>query len=447
MRTIIPSDDRADAVSFFVTMRGFEGWEIIANMIEHSDTLEQRQHVGFIPPAPTHCLIKVLQTFWPLYAELSPFKLSVHLDSIILNVLKSLRNERLIICPNHSAHDDPLVAFAISAQVRQEFYYLTAREIFMWHPSLRSLWLQHLGCYSVLRASPDVQAYKETCALLLDAPNKVVVFPEGEVTHQNRLVMPPESGAERMALATAQALSSAGNYEPVFLLPVGIAYRYPHDITSKLFEIIAKQERNLDLLPMNRHDVGKRIHRAFDKMLDVLEQNHCCSLPGQSLGERVSNFLDRIIRELAAACATDIPVGTQREQLHTLKKLFINRRYTTRRQVVSDYDRLLYKQLKRAINLIDINDESFNHVDSQEALAELVCILEYEVSGRVTLHPEKTAYVTSSAPINAQSYVKQYEQDRQQTVSLVEDALRKGINDALDRLQAAWPEHALLLLG
>lgn len=401
--------------------------------------------VDFIPPAPTHALIHILQTFWTAYAKLSEFNLTIRLDASIRTILKTLEHERVILCPNHSAHDDPLVAFAIASQVHQQFYYLTAREIFKWHPSLRSLWLQHLGCYSVLRASPDIEAYKETCSLLLKGPNKVVIFPEGEVTHQNKFVMSLENGAERMALTTAQALASAGSNEPVYILPVGIIYRHAEDLADKLLAILGKQETKLGLVTDDAGNVEQRICRAYEKMLSILETEHRCRLPGPStIGERISNFIERTVQELAAECAVPVPEAhTQRERLHILKKVFINHRFANRKQVISDHQRLLYCNLKRAVNLIGITDKSFRALHTQERVAELISILEYEVSGRVSLHCPKTAIVASAKPIDVRSFTDSLTHDRATTLQTLNSQVYAGINDALIYLNATHPERPL----
>jgi 1-acyl-sn-glycerol-3-phosphate acyltransferase len=406
----------------------------------HTESLESHV-IGFIPAAPTHALVKICQFFWPAYSRLSEFKLSVRLDSSIKSVFEKIGHERVILCPNHSAHDDPIVAFAISSQLNDEFYFLTAREIFMWHPSLRSLWLQHLGCYSVLRSSVDVEAYRATCDLLLDKPHRVAIFPEGEVTHQNRFVLSLESGVERMALSVANILSTVGKREPVYLLPVGITYRYRMDISSQLLSILSKQEAKLAVAP--RGTIQERVAAAFDRMLCVLEREHKCVSSAGSLGARISAFVDRTIEEIAATCGAEVPAFlNQRERLHLLKKVFINHRYARKDAIVTDNERLLYKQLRRAINLIGITDHSFEQLDTQERIAELICIIECEVSGRVTLRAPKEALVACSKPIDAETFVEAAKADRSAALKAMGKLLYDGINDALLHMSAAYPEQA-----
>ena len=85
---------------------------------------------------------------------------------------------------------------------------------------------------------------------------------------------------------------------------------------------------------------------------------------------------------------------------------------------VTDHERQLYRQLKRAVNLIGISDRSFENLDTQERIAELVCILECEVSGRVTLRADREAFVSSSKPIDTSQLAPVFETSRRSPATI-----------------------------
>ncbi|NIM98462.1 MAG: hypothetical protein GTO24_10405, partial [candidate division Zixibacteria bacterium] len=82
-----------------------------------------------------------------------------------LRRLRELKNHRVILTPNHSGEKEPYILFSLSKMLREEFYYLTAKEVF--ERNLLEGWLiQRLGAYSINRGTADRNSFRMTRQLL-----------------------------------------------------------------------------------------------------------------------------------------------------------------------------------------------------------------------------------------------------------------------------------------
>ena len=75
---------------------------------------------------------------------------------------------RAMICPNHSNRHDPQVMFALSRYAGEDFNFVAAREVFDWDQGMNGWWLQHLGCYSVVRGASDRESFKTSKRILVE---------------------------------------------------------------------------------------------------------------------------------------------------------------------------------------------------------------------------------------------------------------------------------------
>ena len=65
---------------------------------------------------------------------------------------------------------------------------------------------------------PDMRAFKATRHLLLSAPNKIVIFPEGEVSHQNDFLLEFENGPEHIGLSAMEEMKSMNANGSIYML-------------------------------------------------------------------------------------------------------------------------------------------------------------------------------------------------------------------------------------
>src|SRR5262249_20687781 len=152
----------------------------------------------FRPPLDTPALIGMVKLFLPVYMKLELNDTRIKVVDGALDRFKVTAGKRSMLCPNHSNRHDPQVMFSFSKVVDEDFNFVAAREVFDWRNGRNGWWLQHLGCYSVVRGAADRESFKMTKKILVEGKKKLVLFPEGEISRQNETLMPLESGAAQM---------------------------------------------------------------------------------------------------------------------------------------------------------------------------------------------------------------------------------------------------------
>ncbi|MFN8551670.1 MAG: lysophospholipid acyltransferase family protein [Candidatus Obscuribacterales bacterium] len=193
--------------------------------------------LDFRPPLDSPPLIALVNLTLPLYMKFGLCDTKVQLAPGALERFKSYKGKRALICPNHSNRHDPQVMFEFSRLAGETFNYVAAREVFDWQNGFNGWWLQHLGCYSVVRGAADRESFKMTKKILTEGKNKLVLFPEGEISRQNDTLMPLESGAAQLTFWAVEELAkhaAGAALEPVYLMPIAIKYTYPKNIENGL---------------------------------------------------------------------------------------------------------------------------------------------------------------------------------------------------------------------
>lgn len=394
----------------------------------------------FIPPQLNPGVVDFLQIIFPLYAEFA-VNLKVELDDSVHEQFAAIENASAVICANHAASEDPIVAFGVSSKVHQKFHFIATREIFEWHPSMRSVWLQQLGCYSVLRAAPDLQSYKTTRELLLTGNNKMMVFPEGEITRQNRTLIPLEIGPMYMAADAAFHRMESGTNGPIFILPLAFLYRFDKDITKELDVSLAQCEEQLSISKRS-HSYGERLYQCFDEMLRVREEDHQFKPKAGTIEFRVDRLASHIVRELQCASGAEVPPKMDLiDRLHLLKNAYTKRRYCDGLEP-SEEIKAQYLSLLRATNLIALNERSFRAPLDQEQVFELLQILHMELQKTPFISPHKTAFVAAAAPIDILPVC--LDNDKRKAAQILALRTKESMQDTISLLLEKHPSARML---
>jgi 1-acyl-sn-glycerol-3-phosphate acyltransferase len=287
--------------------------------------------------------------------------------------LAQLRGKRAILCANHSKGHDPGIIYALRQYLQEEFRYLAAREIFdRWHGLLGWL-IQRIGAYSVERSVPDRQAILKTVHLLLEGKYKLVVFPEGRVSNRNDSLLPIERGLTRVFLASAAALEAAEPGEALYVVPVGLRYRYVQDISPQLSNALARIELTLGI------------------------KEHWDSL--QSRFQRACRLTLDGIREQRDQQVWQLPKTDREKQRPVLAKTLA----------------------------------SFSGKDqSMETLAWGIDLVERLLYSRVTQKGHRKVSVRIGQPIDLAGYLPTYQSDRRQASELLASRMEQCLSDLLE---------------
>ena len=170
--------------------------------------------LDFKPPKENRFIIgSVKLLFPPPSGAFQPRVHHVDIDSESIEKLKSTDGYPTILVPNHPSRADPHVLFALSNRCGERFRYMCARETFdrkIAGLNLRGFFMTRLGAYSVIRGAVDRDAFRMTRETLAKEARKLVIFGEGEISHQNETIMPFESGIVQFGLWAAQRHGKGG---------------------------------------------------------------------------------------------------------------------------------------------------------------------------------------------------------------------------------------------
>lgn len=382
--------------------------------------------------------------------------------------LKRLNNKRILLLANHPTFQDPVVMFLLSAQLGEMFYFLADRM------ALRGTlgpFLQRLGVYSIKRGLPDRDSVRHTLEILNQSQSRLVIFPEGGCSFQNDRVSPFRAGAIQLAF---QALSRQHKQKKevpdLYAVPISIKYRYPHDVTPMIRQLLERLEKALNLTAQGNQ--YQRLRTVGEKVLQRCEQEYPFeSLERASINDRIlylkARILETIEQFFEVRSAKEIP---DRERVYKLQYLLeqnTNEEDKTGGATISfpiqatttetssepawedEFGQVWHADfirhsLWRVLNFDAIYDGYVAENPSQERYLDTLTRLEREVFG-IDRPPPKDycqALVYIGNPLNLKDYFPDFQHDREAptesnrttTVTRLVDQLQSQVQQNLDIL-------------
>ncbi|MCW5824414.1 MAG: 1-acyl-sn-glycerol-3-phosphate acyltransferase [Cyanobacteria bacterium TGS_CYA1] len=367
--------------------------------------------LDFVKPRTSFPLLTLVKMLWPFYVLFKYGKLHIDLSDEVDETFERLKRKTVVICPNHSHKLDPDVMFALSRRVRQNFNFLAAREIFGSYKSRKYRWMQKLGCFSIERGAADIQSIKAIHEVLTEDENKLVIFPEGEVSHQNDYLMNLEDGVERMALTACKDLKKEDPNKTLYILPVILKYRFSQNIWPEILQTLSRVEAHLEIQVAPDTSVSARIRNCLLKGLDRLETRHNVTKRANDLEERLSNLRERLIEISKEYLKVELSSNLgQVSQLHVLRNSFAFNQFADGSNLeLSPEDRVHYEELRLATHTVAIGEHSFKENLTQENAAELVNLLEEAITGKITLRLPDIAEIGVAKEIDVSEFLKEFE--------------------------------------
>lgn len=396
-------------------------------------------------PLKSKLPVKLLQWLWPLYVSIKykqSLKLRLHPGA--LERLKSVANQRGIICPNHCSEFDADVLFALSRAAGEAFYYLTAHEIFHAHHNWNMRPLQLLGCYPITRGMLDTDAYKTTQSLIIAGDRKLVVFPEGEISHQNNKVEALQHGTARMSFSALDKLTAMGSGETIYLIPLALKYVYKKDIRKRLKFALSRLETAMELTVLNELAINERIIRCFNQFAVREAAGHNLQWNWQDVSVDLGSSIAKLRKDVLRGIACDLQLfvsesWTELTTAHFLKSTICDLLFHYHADTNSEPNRKrLRAQLKEVKRVIDLITLDFNRLQTpltQEQAAEFVLVLGREIFGRNVLFGSIEALVDVGRPINLQDYARSFKSSRRQTLAQIDGLLRQELQSMLDTME------------
>ncbi len=199
----------------------------------------------------------------------------------------------VLIVANHSGHADAFAMYEAADRVGTPFYFMSAWQVFAMEGPLGQWVLQRHGCFSVDREGTDRAAFKQGVDILTESKHPLVIFPEGEVYHQNDRVTPFRDGAAAIALTAARKHTGR-----VLCVPCGMKYFYVDDPMPVLLELMDRLEREILWRPRPEMPLADRIYRLAEGLLALKEVEYLGGVRVGQLPERMQGLADSILRDV-----------------------------------------------------------------------------------------------------------------------------------------------------
>lgn len=384
--------------------------------------------LDFRPPLDSPLLIGLARTFRKMILEVRMKHAEVRVIGDGIERFKQLKGKHVMVCPNHSHRHDPEVMFILSCLAQEEFNFIAAREVFDWNNGMNGWFLQHMGVYSVVRGAVDRESFKMTKHLLVEGKKKLVLFPEGEISRQNDVLLPLESGAAQLSFMAMDELHKKNPDEGLYILPVALKYTYKHDLTPLLTEIIGQIETKLGIQSSGELSLYKRVRTASEVVLKTLEEEYDLKPAADAdLNSRIVGLKGHILKTMADVLHVNLSEsGTHLDWVRVLRNNLDDFIYTDEDNLPPYQKKIheekaikiksFYRDLDRVVRFIAIYDGYLSPPITQERLVNVLELIEAEVYGEAKIKGPRLVLVTVGKPINLQEYYPEYKKSKKPTI-------------------------------
>lgn len=407
--------------------------------------------LDFRPPLDSPPLIALVNLTLPMYMRFGLHDTKVQPAPGAIERFKSYAGKRALICPNHSNRHDPQIMFEFSRISGETFNYVAAREVFDWSNGFNGWWLQHLGCYSVVRGAADRESFKMTKKILSEGKKKLVLFPEGEISRQNDTLMPLESGAAQLTFWAVEEVAkkaAAGAIDPVYVIPMALKYTYPHNILDNLKITLSSLETNLGILAVSNASVYQRLRTISEKLLLTLEKEYGMKpAAGADLNERIAALRQSILMNVSHQLQVELPKNVRQLEMVRVLRNHIDDFVYAPEDNFSEYEKKVheerastlrgfYNDLDRVVNFIAIYDGYLKEDLTQERFGDILDRLEREIlrTREPSFRGSRVVLLDVGQAINLSERYADYKSSKKATIAKVTEEISEQISNMLTNL-------------
>ena len=335
----------------------------------------------------------------------------------------------ILVTPNHSFHYDSYALIEAAHRVGQPFHFLSAWQVFAmskWHEQIV---LQWHGCFSINREGNDLTAFKTAVDILRENPYPLVIFPEGDIYHNNDRVTPFRDGAAAIAMAAAKKAT-----RPIVAVPAALKCFYTIDPTPQLLELMTRLEEAIHWRPRPDLPLTERIYRFAGGALALKELEYLGSPQAGTIPERVAALTERVLGKLEERHNVKSKSGGIPERVKELRRVVIKqfeqdgKPGDARRQLEHDMEDLFF-----VIQLYSYSGDYVVQQPSIERIAETLDKFEEDVlkADYPGIRGERRAVVRFGPPVEVPK-----ERDSKSVVADWTDMLESRVQGLLDEINA-----------
>lgn len=399
----------------------------------------------FYPPQLNLALVRSVQLLAPWVAHLA-YRLDLEIDPDSLKHLSVVRNQRVLLLPNHPTFQDPIVLFLLSGRMGQAYYYLAAHEQFQ---GLLGRFFQLMGVYSIRRGLADRTSIAQTLELLTQPNCQLVIFSEGGCSFQNDTVMPFRAGAVQLAFQAMNRQVKQGYPVPdLYVLPVSIKYRYTQNMARVIDTTLSRLEQTLQI----PRETGSyvRLRAIAAQVLRRVEQSYgidSAKLAASAWDERIAALkayvLDTCEQQLGL---TSVPGEPNRERVYRIQSVLQTQADRLDVEEATEAMRWdvasMQRSMQRLLNFDAIYDGYVAANPTPERFMDTLIRLEREVF-EIDIPPSKghcQAHVRVGKPTNLKSFFAEYQKHRSTTVDGLVRKFQRTVQINLDLMNESLHE-------
>ncbi len=397
----------------------------------------------FRPPTNNSLFIKLVQyIIEPIMLLFIPKISKIEIDPGDLSLLKSLKGKRVILTPNHAEMTEPYVIFALSRMLREEFNYLTAREVFEdYFPAGRLL--QALGCYSVVRGAPDRNALRATTKILVEGKHWLAIFPEGVAMGLSDSLMPFQPGIGQFAFRAYEELTKKGGDSSIFFVPIAIKTFYMHNMDTPIDRALKRLEVRLTpAIDQENKDYQERLMALGEALLKSKEKEYgVLPRPGAPLSERISVMKELIITTTASQIGFEdhpehILPDRLRDLINALDQIIHGQNQAKgldqeSSKALCERAKILRRRLDTATNFMALDPQYLELRRTTERFLDIVGLLEREIFGRRRFWGQRKALIKVGEPMDLKNFADQYRISKKETFQGISGTLEARVRKML----------------
>jgi 1-acyl-sn-glycerol-3-phosphate acyltransferase len=293
--------------------------------------IQAQPALKFLPPAFNPIAFGLTRWLLPYWIK---FQLRINrIDTVDIDRLVQLYDKfqhqqiRLILAFRHPSPDDGFAMMHLLSQalpkaakkqrvklnIPPHAHFIYDRGVPIWAGKLISWLAPNLGATPIHRGKLDRVGLKSIRNLLFQGKLPLAIAPEGATNGHNELMSPLEPGVIQMGFWCIEDLQAAGQPQEVWILPIGIQYRYQDQPWIAIDRLLQELELDCGLATLagNTTEVRyQRLYRLSEHILNLMEdfyrrcyqQNFPGSVPSQSptnaaeFNERLQTLLDRALQ-------------------------------------------------------------------------------------------------------------------------------------------------------
>ena len=405
--------------------------------------------LDFKPPKENKLVIGTLKLMLPSLMRLSQKVVSLDIEPAALDTLKSIDGCPTILVPNHPSSADSHVMFALSKQCGQPFRYMAARETF--DQSAGGKWrgviMRRLGAYSIVRGAVDRDSFRLTRETLAKGNQKLVIFGEGEVSHQNNTIMPFECGVVQFGFWALSDMEKANTLKPLYLVPVGLKYSYTTDMWGEIERALTNLERSvLPIHALQPTELYDRVKNVGAVLLMTLAKEYQLRLNKErSLNEQIEQLRAHILAQMEHFMGIVPPPNAPPLRRVRLIQNQIDEEIYRDVDEMTQYERGIHAQridkfrqfftdLRRIVNSIAIYEGYIADDPSQERFLEVISRFEVEVFGRSKVKGPIEAFVRLGTPKNLMEEYPAYKKEKRRTTKQITLGLETEVQNIVSNM-------------